>query len=96
MFNANYIFALTFVLLAAPACAQDESPPAEAAGGVRPQARNQNTSYSSFDGIVVQADPLEIKSVNGEVRTFLPSRHEATPEIQAAWIFRQTCLSFPG
>ena len=38
-----------------------------------------------FEGIVVQADPLEVKSVNGDVRTFVPSRQEASAELKRAW-----------
>jgi hypothetical protein len=82
MFNAKRVFAVAFLLLAAPVYAQQ--PPAEAAEGALPLAQNQKTA-SSFNGIVVQADPLEVKSVNGEVRTFFPSRENASPEIQAAW-----------
>jgi hypothetical protein len=38
-----------------------------------------------FEGIVVQADPLAVKSVNGDVRTFVPSRQEASAKLKAAW-----------
>ncbi|SFU53904.1 hypothetical protein SAMN05216417_106131 [Nitrosospira multiformis] len=38
-----------------------------------------------FEGIVVQADPLAVKSVNGDVQTFIPSRQEASAELRAAW-----------
>ncbi|SCY31271.1 hypothetical protein SAMN05216420_104204 [Nitrosospira sp. Nl5] len=83
MFNAKYIFALAFLLLAAPVHAQQPSP-ALVAEDTGPQAQNRKTS-SSFNGIVVQTDPLEVKSVSGEVRTFLPSRENASPGIQANW-----------
>jgi hypothetical protein len=59
----------------------------------QPQLLNENippgsTShpvFATFDGIVVQADPMEVKSVNGEVRTFLPPRQEASPQLLSAW-----------
>src|SRR5688500_5332458 len=39
-----------------------------------------NPAPVKFEGIVVQADPLAVKSVNGDVRTFIPSRQEAPAE----------------
>src|SRR5688500_10747271 len=38
-----------------------------------------------FDGIVVQADPLEVKSVSGDIRTFLPVKQQAPAQLKAAW-----------
>lgn len=78
------MFALVSLLLAVPLHAQ-EPLPAGVAGSAEPPAQNQKTSSPGFGGIVVQADPLEVKSVNGEVRTFLPFRKDAPAEIQATW-----------
>jgi hypothetical protein len=38
-----------------------------------------------FEGIVVQVDPLAVKSVNGDVQTFIPSRQEAPAGLRADW-----------
>lgn len=82
MLNAKYMLTLAFLLLTAPVYAQQ--PPAQAAEGTVLPAQNQKTT-SGFNGIVVQADPLEVKSVSGEVRTFLPSKKDAPLEVQANW-----------
>src|SRR5687768_903203 len=37
-----------------------------------------------FEGIVVQADPLEVISVNGDVRTFLPAKEQASRQLKLA------------
>ncbi|MDN5936581.1 MAG: hypothetical protein L0H75_10500, partial [Nitrosospira sp.] len=87
MFNKKYRFAFALFLLlplSAPVFAQ-EQPPAGVAAGAGVQAQHQKTPFSTFDGIVVQADPLEVKSVTGEVRTFLPPKREASSPLQAAW-----------
>lgn len=84
MFNARHMFALVSLLLAVPLHAQ-EPLPAGVPRSAEPPAQNQKTSSSNFGGIVVQADPLEVKSVNGEVRTFLPFRKDAPAETQATW-----------
>src|SRR5688500_16907248 len=55
-----------------------------------PQSGGQ-ASYASpasskiFEGIVVQADPLEVISVNGDVRTFLPPMEQASPQLKVVW-----------
>ena len=55
-----------------------------------PQSGGQ-ASYASpasskiFEGIVVQADPLEVISVNGDVRTFLPTKEQASPQLKVVW-----------
>lgn len=97
MFDAKYLFAFAFLSLAAPVCAQQIAPSAGAtgmanvSGSAPPQPQHEKpplppiANPARFDGIVVQAEPLEIKSVNGEVRTFLPTRQQATPQILAAW-----------
>lgn len=67
----------------------------------QPQAQTQSASALSlspaqvtsspapgsriFDGIVVQADPLEVKSVSGDIRTFLPIKQQAPAQLKAAW-----------
>ena len=56
---------------AQPAGGQEELPP--------------NPVPVKFEGIVVQADPLAAKSVNGDVQTFIPSRQEASAELRADW-----------
>lgn len=84
MFNAKHMFALASFLLAVPVYAQ-EQPPAGASGSAEPPAQNQKTPVLNFGGIVIQADPLEVQSVSGEVRTFLPFRKKASAEIQASW-----------
>ncbi|KIO48379.1 hypothetical protein [Nitrosospira sp. NpAV] len=76
MLKSKYISALAFLLIAAPLYAQDSPQPAgvTATGAAQAgsAARNPEMSSSRFDGIVIQAEPLEVKSVSGEVRTFLP------------------------
>ena len=60
---------------------------------IQPQLPNENippgsTShpvFATFDGIVVQANPMEVKSLNGEVRTFLPSTQEASLQLPSIW-----------
>lgn len=37
-----------------------------------------------FEGIVVQADPLEVISVNGDVRIFLPAKERASRQLELA------------
>ncbi|MEO6562816.1 MAG: hypothetical protein ABIN99_07180, partial [Nitrosospira sp.] len=86
MFDAKYMFALAFLSLAAPVCAQQSAPSAGVAGvseSAMPLPSIANPAR--FDGIVVQAEPLEVKSVNGKVRTFLLTRQQATPQILATW-----------
>ncbi|MGH8762875.1 MAG: hypothetical protein ACREUR_06525 [Nitrosospira sp.] len=84
MFNARHMFAFVSLLLAVPLHAQ-EPLTAGVAGSAGPPAQNPNAPFLNFDGIVIQIDPLEVKSVNGEVRTFLPPRKDAPAEIQAIW-----------
>jgi hypothetical protein len=38
-----------------------------------------------FEGIVVHADPLEVKSVSGDIRTFLPVKQQASAQLKAVW-----------
>jgi hypothetical protein len=85
MLNAKHMFALASLLLAAPVYAQEQPTPAGVAEGAGPQAQTQRAPSPSFNGIVVQADPLEVQSVSGEVRTFLLSRKDALPQTQATW-----------
>ncbi|SET21801.1 hypothetical protein SAMN05216412_10445 [Nitrosospira multiformis] len=44
-----------------------------------------NSVPVKFEGIVVQVDPLAVKSVNGDVQTFIPSRQEAPAGLRADW-----------
>src|SRR6185312_3116190 len=44
-----------------------------------------NSVPVKFEGIVVQADPLAVKSVTGDVQAFIPSRQEASAELRADW-----------
>ena len=78
MLEPKYMFALAFLLTAAPLHAQDPPQPAGVTGTAAAQAgspaQNPEISSSSFDGIVIQVEPLEVKSVSGEVRTFLPDQ----------------------
>ncbi len=78
MLAPKYMFALAFLLTAAPLHAQDPPQPAGVTGTAAAQAgssaQNPEISSSSFDGIVIQVEPLEVKSVSGEVRTFLPDQ----------------------
>src|SRR5688500_5209356 len=99
MNNRKLLFTLAFLLLALPVLAEATPPPASVNGNTssqpqpQPQPRNENILprsasnpvFATFDGIVVQADPMEVKSVNGEVRTFLPSSQEASPQLLSTW-----------
>src|SRR6185312_14890863 len=60
-------------------------PQAQAQPARRQEELSPNPVPVKFEGIVVQADPLAVKSVNGDVRTFIPSRQEAPAELKAAW-----------
>jgi predicted cobalt transporter CbtA len=57
----------------------------------QPPPSGGQASYASpasskiFEGIVVQADPLEVISVNGDVRTFLPTKEQALRQLKLAW-----------
>lgn len=78
MFNKKYLFVLAFFLLVplfplpVPVFAQEQPAATTVAEGVGPQAQHRKTLLPTFDGIVVQVNPLEVKSVSGEVRTFIP------------------------
>ena len=49
------------------------------------EALTPNSVPVKFEGIVVQADPLAVKSVTGDVQAFIPSRQEASAELRADW-----------
>jgi hypothetical protein len=73
MLKSKYMCALVFLLIAAPLHAEDPPQPAGVTGTGVGQAGSpvRNPEISSFDGIVIQVEPLEAKSVNGDVQTFL-------------------------
>ena len=87
MNNRKLLFTLAFLLLVPPVLAQEPPPPHSVNGNVvlQPQLQLQthnediasrstsNSVSASFEGIVVQVEPLEVKSVSGEVRQFFPA-----------------------
>lgn len=83
----KYMFAFVFLLIAVPLHAQDPARPLgvteTAAAQAGSQAQNPKISSSTFDGIVIQVEPLEVKSVSGEVRTFLPPDQKGSAQIPA-------------
>lgn len=87
MLEPKYIFALAFLLIAAPLHAQNLPQPAGVTGTTAAEAgssaQNPKVSSSGFDGIVIQVEPLEVKSVSGEVRTFLPPNQQGSAQIPA-------------
>ncbi|MBA4141751.1 MAG: hypothetical protein H0X43_01845 [Nitrosospira sp.] len=82
MYNLNFFFTLTFLLLAASVHGQEpprDAPPSagvDARVGEKPRAEppDERTPFpaasANFEGIVIQARPLEVKSVSGQVRQF--------------------------
>ena len=77
MLEPKYMFALALFLIAVPLHAQDPARPIgvteASAAQSGSQMQNPKIASSSFDGIVIQVEPLEVKSVSGNVQTFLPS-----------------------
>ncbi|SFN41516.1 hypothetical protein SAMN05216386_0886 [Nitrosospira briensis] len=88
MNNRKLLFTLAFLLLAPPILAQEPPPQGSVNGNAssqpqpphQPQSKNiasrstSDTLSASFEGIVVQVEPLEVKSVSGQVRQFLPGK----------------------
>ncbi|SEO59616.1 hypothetical protein [Nitrosovibrio sp. Nv6] len=84
MNNRKLLFTLALLLLAPPLFAQEPPPPASVNGNAgsppQPQPKNEDVAFgstsdsvsASFEGMVVQVEPLEVKSVSGQVRQFLP------------------------
>lgn len=87
MLEPKYIFALAFLLIAVPLHAQNLPQPTGVTGTTAAEAgsptQNPKISSSGFDGIVIQVEPLEVKSVSGEVRTFLPPDQQGSARILA-------------
>lgn len=75
MLEPKYMFAFALLLIAGPLHAQDSPQPTgvtgSGAGQAGPPVRNLEISSSRFDGVVIQVEPLEVKSVSGNVQTFL-------------------------
>src|SRR5687768_13793118 len=99
MNNRKLLLIIILLLFMPSVFAQEASPPSAVNQHInqnvhpQPQPLNENilpgsTSHpvsATFDGIVVQAHPMEVKSVNGEVRTFLPSTQKASPQLLSTW-----------
>lgn len=96
MNNKKILFTLAYLLLALPVLSQEPPPSASVDGNSDspasqslnkniPRASASHPASATFDGIVVQADPMEVKSVNGEIRTFVPSSQEAAPQLLSTW-----------
>lgn len=94
----NKLLLIIALLLFMPSVFSQEAPSPFAVDqglnqNIQPQLPNENippgsTShpvFATFDGIVVQANPMEVKSVNGEVRTFLPSTQEVSLQLPSTW-----------
>jgi hypothetical protein len=81
-------FALAFLLLVPRAFAEEtpQTPPRPdiVSENAQPQQRNEKTPSPSaanplhFEGIVIQAMPLEVKSMSGEIRQFFTEEKEAS------------------
>lgn len=101
MNNRKLLPILALLLLTSPLYGQEYAPPArvEQNQSIEANARPQpqpppsggKTSPASpasskiFEGIVIQADPLEVISVNGDVQTFLPTKGQASPQLKVVW-----------
>ena len=48
-------------------------------------ATTSATNSKIFEGIIVGSDPLEVKSVNGDIHTFLPPMEQASPQLKVVW-----------
>ncbi|SCX86067.1 hypothetical protein [Nitrosospira sp. Nsp13] len=77
MLEPKCMFAFAFLLIAVPLHAQDPARPSgvteTAAAQAGSQMQNPKIASSSFNGVVIQVEPLEVKSASGDVQTFLPA-----------------------
>lgn len=69
-------------------------PPGESGGSVSPPSPARS---ESFEGVIIHADPLEVKTMTGEVRQFLPHEQKMPPSrLKPGDLVRLTYSPGPG
>jgi hypothetical protein len=88
MLGEKLSYTLAFLLLVPRVFAQEppQAPPQPAVVSENAHQQQQNEKIPSppsanplnFEGVVIQAMPLEVKSMSGDIRQFFPEEKEAT------------------